>query len=267
MISVVLVGAGGRMGRAIERAAESADDLVIAGRVDEGLAERLSEPGSGGPAAGYGAGGEAAPGGWNGVVRPGDVVVEFSSPEGLRRAAAVCRERRVPLVSGTTGVTSGEEAALDALAEVAPVLRAANFSLGLLALRRAVSAALRGLPDDWDIEIVERHHRAKVDSPSGTALALARDAAQARGWDDGVVRHGRSGRVGPRPGREIGVHSVRGGTWVGDHAVLVAGQGESLELRHVAEDRAAFAHGALAAARFVAHARPGRYGLEDLLGE
>jgi len=264
VISVVLVGARGRMGRAIERAAQGADDLVIAGRVDEALVERIGEVGAEGPAPGYGAG--SGTGGLDGVVRPGDVVVEFSSPEGLRRAAAVCRERRVPLVSGTTGLGPGDEAELGALAELVPVLRAANFSLGLLALRRALGAALSGLPERWDIEIVERHHRGKVDSPSGTALGLARDAARARGWDDDALRHGRSGRVGPRPSREIGVHAVRGGTWVGDHAVLLAGEGESLELRHLVEDRAAFAFGALAAARFVAHARPGRYGLEDLLG-
>src|SRR6185436_17148754 len=127
---------------------------------------------------------------------------------------------------------------------------AANFSIGIAVLRRALAAAMAGLPEGWDVEIVERHHRGKADAPSGTALVLARDAAGARGWGDDVFRHGRSGRTGARPAREIGMHAVRGGAWVGDHAVLLAGPGETLELRHTADDRLAFAHGALAAARF-----------------
>src|SRR5439155_17957050 len=108
------------------------------------------------------------------LIRPGDVVIDFSAPEGLRRAAAACRERRVPLVTGTTGLTTEDERLLDELGRVAPVLRSANFSLGVVALRRALEAALSALPEGWDIEIVERHHRGKADSPSGTALAIAR---------------------------------------------------------------------------------------------
>jgi len=145
------------------------------------------------------------------------------------------------------------------------VLRAANFSLGVAALKRALGAALAGLPRSWDVEIVERHHRRKVDSPSGTALMLAAEAARRRGSPGMAVRSGRQGRVGPRPAEEIGVHALRGGTWVGDHAVILAGEGEWIELRHVAEDRAAFAHGVLAAARFVARATPGLYTVDDLL--
>ena len=259
MIRIVLVGANGRMGRAIERAAQGALDLTIAARVDlDGGSRVIEGAASAGPAT-------VAPGELSGVARAGDVVVDFSAPLGFRQAAAVCRDRGLALVSGTTGLTPEDDRLMDEVSRVAAVLRAANFSLGVLALRRALEAALKGLPEDWDVEIVERHHRAKVDSPSGTALTLAREAARLRGWGEGALRHGRQGAAGPRPGREIGVHAVRGGTWVGDHTVLLAGSGESLELRHVAEDRAAFAHGALAAARFLAAAPPGRYALEDLL--
>jgi len=141
------------------------------------------------------------------------------------------------------------------------VLRAANFSLGVLALREALRAALPLLAD-WDVEIVERHHRLKKDSPSGTALHLAADVDAARSSTASSLRHGRTGSVGPRPASEIGVHAIRGGTWVGDHTVLLAGEGEWLELRHVAQDRTAFARGALQAARFVAKAAPGLYHLE-----
>jgi len=129
----------------------------------------------------------------------------------------------------------------------------------------ALRAALGAAPEGWDVEIVERHHRQKKDSPSGTALALAEEVRRARALPEGALRHGRQGLVGPRPAGEVGVHAVRGGTWVGDHQVLLAGEGEWLELRHVAQDRTAFAHGALAAVRFVATASPGGYTVEDVL--
>ena len=144
------------------------------------------------------------------------------------------------------------------------VLRAANFSLGVLALRRALAAAI-GVVPNWDVEIIERHHRGKQDSPSGTALHLAREIAAERGEAETVLRHGREGRIGTRPATEIGMHALRGGSWVGDHLVVLAGPGETVELRHVAQDRAAFAHGVLAAARFVATARPGFFTLDDVV--
>jgi len=252
LISIVLLGAAGRMGRAVLEAASDQPDLTIKARVD-----RAENHGGG-------------PGVWQasleGVLARGDVVVEFSSPAACREAARSCAGVGAALVSGTTGLSADDEAAVREAAGRVAVLRASNFSLGVLVLRRAVRAALAAAPRGWDVEIVERHHRGKVDSPSGTALTLAGDAAGERGWGPEVVRAGRSGRTGARPVAEIGVSSVRGGSWIGDHEVLLAGEGEWLELRHVASDRGAFARGALAAARFVAGARPGLYSLEDVLG-
>lgn len=196
-------------------------------------------------------------------VEPGVVVVDFSDRAGTLEAARVCAARGAALVSGTTGLLASDEEALRDAARKVAVLRAANFSLGVLALRRAISAALTVLPN-WDIEIVERHHRGKQDSPSGTALQLAREVVAARGYPESALRHGREGRVGTRAAKEIGIHAVRGGSWVGDHTVLLAGPGEWVELRHVAQDRTAFAHGSLAAARFVATAGPGFYTLDDV---
>jgi len=166
VISIVLVGADGRMGRAIEAAAATEHDVTIAARVDQSGARRTDSPD-----------GNAARG-LADVVRDGDVVVDFSAPEGFRAAAEVCRARALPLVTGTTGLGREDDALLDEVAKRAPVLRSANFSLGVLALRAALRAALESLPATWDIEIVERHHKGKVDSPSGTALALAQDAAR-----------------------------------------------------------------------------------------
>lgn len=251
MIRVVLVGAAGRMGRAVEAAALGAVDVEIGARVD--LPANL---GSGG-------------GVWSAdlasVVGKGDVVVDFSGPDGARVAAAACAAKGAALVTGTTGLNAADETLLRECSRKVAVLRASNFSLGVAALRVALRAALGAVPSGWDVEIVERHHRLKKDSPSGTALTLAADVREARGVAETPLRHGREGLVGPRPAGELGLHSVRGGTWVGDHQVLLAGEGEWLELRHVAQDRSAFAHGALAAVRFVATAPAGWYTLDDVL--
>jgi 4-hydroxy-tetrahydrodipicolinate reductase len=247
VIALALAGAAGRMGAAVEHAAGTTDDVRVRVRVDR---------------AGGGEGWSVDPS----AIAAGDVVVDFSSPELTRAIAARCAAVGAPLVTGTTGLTPEDRAALAAAAARVPVLHAANFSLGILALRRALSRALESVPSSWDIEIIERHHRNKVDSPSGTALLLARDATEARGIPADALRHGRQGRVGVRPKAEVGMHAVRGGTWVGDHVVLVAGEGEWLELRHVAQDRTAFAHGALAAARFVVQSAPGLYTLDDVVG-
>lgn len=268
MTSIVLVGALGRMGRAIEEAAAGRADVRIKARLDlhEGRLARVGNrtadgvydpaaPGSGGTARGV----------LEACLAPGDVVVEFSSAAGAAETAQVCARSGAGLVSGSTGLDAAQEAAVRSAAGRVPVLRAANFSIGLMVLRRVLDAALAAAPREWDIEIVERHHRRKADSPSGTALVLANQAAAARHIGPGGLRHGREGHVGARPADEIGVHAVRGGSWVGDHAVLLAGEGEWIELRHVAQDRGAFARGAIVAAQFVTTARAGLYTLEDVV--
>ena len=249
MIRIVLVGAAGRMGRAIAQAADGAEGVRVVACVD-------ASPPAGATGAWFADPAEA--------IAAGTVVVEFSSPAGAVRAAALCAERGAALVSGATGLSGEQEAGVRAAGAKVAVLRASNFSVGVAALRRALAAALAAVPRTWDVEIIERHHRLKKDSPSGTALTLADDALAARTLGRSALRHGREGAVGARTADEIGVHAVRGGTQVGDHTVLLAGEGETLELRHVAQDRAAFAHGALAAARFVAGAAPGLYAMEDL---
>jgi 4-hydroxy-tetrahydrodipicolinate reductase len=249
---VVVVGAAGRMGRAIAETAASDPGFELKAGVD-----RAPRPGSWNAAWGWSDDLAA-------VLAPGDVVVEFTSPAGAAETAGACAARGAGLVSGSTGLSDAEEEAMRRAAAKVAVLRSANFSLGILALRRALRSVLSALPA-WEVEIVERHHRAKQDSPSGTAMALARDVMEIRGDPVSSLRHGREGRVGPRPRSEIGIHAVRGGTWVGDHAVLIAGEGEWLELRHVAQDRAAFARGALAAAELVAKSPPGLYTFEAVL--
>lgn len=250
MTRLAVMGAAGRMGRAVDAAAAAAGIEV---------AVRIERPGT--P--------DAPSGVWTGdpaeVVEPGMVVVEFTGPEGARRAAEVCAARGAALVSGATGLSEADEAAVRNAASRVAVVRASNFSLGIAALRAALRAVAARLPSGWDAEIVERHHRLKKDSPSGTALTLAADLRAARSGATGPLRHGREGMVGPRGSSEVGMHAVRGGTWVGDHQVLFAGEGEWIELRHVAQDRSAFAHGAIAAAAFVSTAPAGWYTLDDVL--
>jgi len=252
VISLVVVGAAGRMGRAVAEAAARDSAFLLKACVERSA----NLPQAGGV--------------WSddlgAVLAPGDVVVEFTAPDVCGAVAGQCALHGAALVSGTTGITAGDDGALREASKRVAVLRAANFSLGVVALRRALEAALDALPAGWDVEIVERHHRMKADSPSGTALALAAVARGKRGLPQEALRFGREGRLGPRPAEEIGVHAVRGGTLVGDHTVVLAGEGEWLELRHVAQDRMAFAHGALAAARFVASTGAGIYKLEDVLG-
>ena len=256
MIPLVLLGAAGRMGRAVARAAAESQGFRLKARVER--AECIPAVAARDPAESWSDSLESS-------VAAGDVVVDFSAGPATRAAARVCAAQGAALVSGTTGLDAETEAEIEAASRRVAVLRAANFSLGVAALRRALDETLAALPGTWDIEIVERHHRGKADSPSGTALVLAGDAAARRGLKKDALRFGREGRVGPRPADEIGVHAIRGGTWVGDHTVLLSGEGEWIELRHVASDRQAFAYGALAAARYLVTSSPGLYTMNDVL--
>ncbi len=192
-----------------------------------------------------------------------DVIVDFSSPEGFVQALTHCRAHGIALVSGTTGMDV--DAALNEAAGDSAVLHAANFSLGVAVLRQLVASAAAMLPD-WDLEIIEAHHGAKVDAPSGTALALGEAAAAARGVELAQVEQaGRAGHTGRRPAGEIGFASIRAADIVGEHTVLLAAKGERIELGHRATDRAIFARGALQAAVWLAGQPAGRYRIEDML--
>lgn len=194
-----------------------------------------------------------------------DVAIDFSSPEGFDAALAHCVAHRVAFVSGTTGLDAARGAALADAARTIPVLHASNFSLGIVVLTRLVREAAATLPA-WDLEIIEAHHARKVDTPSGTALAIGRAAAQARGQNFGEVAVlSREGQVGARPKGAIGFASIRAGDIVGEHTALFAAAGERLELTHRATDRAIFARGAVAAAAWLAGKPAGVYSLAELV--
>jgi 4-hydroxy-tetrahydrodipicolinate reductase len=240
MTSIGILGADGRMGRAIAEAAGAA----VAGSIDRG--------------------GSAAD-----LAAACDVLVDFTAPEALQAHldAAVAAGR--PIVVGTTGLGPDHHRAIDEAARHVAVLQTANTSVGVNLLRALVENAARRLGPDWDIEIVEMHHRHKLDAPSGTALLLGAAANRGRGaaGDDALNRLDRM-QAGPRAREEGGVYysSLRGGSVAGDHLVVFAGEGERIELGHRAESRAIFARGAVRAALWLAGKPAGRYTMADVLG-
>ncbi|MGH8124871.1 MAG: 4-hydroxy-tetrahydrodipicolinate reductase [Rhodanobacteraceae bacterium] len=194
-----------------------------------------------------------------------EVVIDFSTPAGFDAASAHCESHGVALVSGTTGLGTAQREALGDAARVVPVLHAANFSLGIAVLTKLLREAAASLPE-WDLEIIEAHHARKLDAPSGTALALGRAVAEARGQElDKVAVLSREGHIGARATGAIGFASIRAGDIAGEHTAMLATSGERLELSHRATDRAIFARGALHAAAWIAGQPPGAYSLDDLL--
>lgn len=236
-LRLAVVGAGGRMGSAVVRLARERGVAVVHA-VDRGELATL------------------AAGGF-------DVAIDFSSSEVLPELAALVAQTRAALVSGTTGLSPDGERALDDASGRVAVLWEPNMSIGVHALGSLLRHAIAALGEGFDVEVVETHHRRKVDAPSGTALRLAEIATEAR--SSGAVVHGRVGRPGPRGAAEIGVHAVRGGDVVGDHSVHLLGEGERLELVHRATNRDVFALGALRAAAWIADKPAGRYRLADVL--
>ncbi len=256
-LRLIVNGASGRMGRAVlDRARADARWQVAAGVVRAGSALE------GQPIGGVEAPGAARYGTRFPALDAVAVVIDFSTPAGLAAALDACLQARVPLVTGTTGLDAALEARLDAAAAAIPLLRAANFSLGVALLTRLLRSAAAALPD-WDLEILEAHHARKQDAPSGTALALGQAAAAARGVAlADVAAIDRASAAGARRAGSIGFASLRAGDIVGEHTALLAGPGERLELTHRADDRAIFARGALAAAAWLAGRAPGSYALE-----
>ena len=250
------------MGRAIIAALAGEPRLALAGAVERAGHESVGQsPGPGFPA-GLTIGSNIVP-----LALASDVLIDFTTPEALEAALDAACEGEAAIVVGTTGLEPRHHALIDRAARSVAVLQAANTSLGVTLLAHLVEEAAKALGPDWDIEIVELHHRDKRDAPSGTALALGQAAARGRGVTlDAMAVRGRDGIGDPRTQGEIGFASLRGGSAAGDHDVLFAGDGERLVLSHHAENRAIFARGALKAAAWLAGKPAGRYTMDDVLG-
>ena len=201
---------------------------------------------------------------FGGVKEPVDVVIDFSSAANLQNVLAFAKGRGCPVVLAATGYTPADLAAIDEASKDIAVFRTANLSVGINLLQKLVRQAAAFLGEGFDIEIVEKHHRLKKDAPSGTALMLAESANEAFGGQKPCL-YGREGMVGAR-GNEIGIHAVRGGTIVGEHEVLFAGEDEIVTLSHSARSKRVFAAGAVRAAKFVAGKPAGKYDMHDVIG-
>ncbi|RJY09270.1 4-hydroxy-tetrahydrodipicolinate reductase [Aurantiacibacter aquimixticola] len=201
------------------------------------------------------------------VAGHADALVDFSAPDALAENLASARRAGVPILIGTTGLADEHHAALDEAANGIPVLQTGNTSLGVTLLAHLVKEAAARLGPEWDIEVLEMHHRMKVDAPSGTALLLGEAAAEARGVDLAEnTESGRDGHIGKRAEGAIGFAALRGGTVAGEHSVIFAGEQERITLAHSAENRSIFARGAVRGAAWLIGKPPGRYTMQDVLG-
>lgn len=259
---VAVLGANGRMGRAVVRLAHEAGMQVVAaiGAGEEGK--------DAGELAGVGPIGARVTSDVASLASSGaEVLVDFSAPAALASACDACARGGVALASGTTGLDDAAKAALDAASARVPVLWEPNMSVGVHVLGALLERAIGALGPGFDVEIVEAHHRMKADAPSGTALRLAEAAKAARAAFGGASRYvtGREGRPGARAEEEIGILAVRGGDVIGEHTALLLGDGERIELTHRASSRDLFARGALRAGTWLVGRAPGRYRLADVL--
>ena len=265
-MGLIVVGAAGRMGQSLIRTISDIDGVHLAGAIERPGSEALGRDA-----------GELAGLGPNGVVITGDAlpafakaegVLDFTAPAATLEFADLAAQARIVHVIGTTGMDESHEARLHAASRHARIVKSGNMSLGVNLLSVLVRQAAKALEaGDWDIEVLEMHHRHKVDAPSGTALLLGEAAAGGRGISLGqhAVRV-RDGHTGPRDEGSIGFATLRGGSVVGEHSVILAGEGETIELTHKATDRSIFARGAVRAALWARRQKPGYYSMLDVLG-
>lgn len=240
IMKIAIVGAAGRMGQKLIELAKGSE-LEVVSKVD--VAEGYDKT-------------------WSDDV---EGVIDFSYHTGVPAAITKAAEAGIPYVIGTTGITAEEQVAVDAAAKKIPVVQSGNYSLGVNLLLELVKKAASILGPEYDIEVTEMHHKHKKDAPSGTALMLAKSAAAGRNVADDFV-YGRHGDIGERPQGEIAIHALRGGSVVGDHTVMFAGDLERVEITHKAQDRAAFAAGALKALSWAKGKTPGIYTMQHVLG-
>lgn len=253
MTQILIHGIAGRMGQALLNAAADMPDVTIAAGVDKPDMAQTA--------------GDVPVHGAIGDCPEFDVLIDFSRPEASLAALQACVDAGKAFVSGTTGLSAEQQASLDEAASKIPVLTAPNFSIGVNLSLQLIRQAAAVLGDDYDVEVIGAHHRLKVDSPSGTALAMGQAAADGLGRNlEECAVYGREGQHGVRPDKEIGFVTIHAGDIVGDHTLLFAGQGERVEITHKASDRGIFARGALRAAAWVAGKPAGRYSMADVLG-
>ncbi|MGL5735913.1 MAG: 4-hydroxy-tetrahydrodipicolinate reductase [Beijerinckiaceae bacterium] len=263
-MNLIVIGAGGRMGRTLVKAITQTDGMQVSGAIERAGSAALGRDAgvlAGLPAIGVPVLDDPLP-----LFAKADGVIDFSSPAASVQYAALAAQARIVHVIGTTGLSADDMAKIEAASRHAVIIQSGNMSLGVNLLASLVKKVARTLGPEFDIEIVEMHHRMKVDAPSGTALLLGDAAAKGRNivLNDNK-ESGRDGHTGARKEGAIGFAALRGGSVIGDHTVMFAGAGERIELRHIAEDRGLFAQGALKAALWGRGKKPGLYTMADVL--
>ncbi|HTM09344.1 MAG TPA: 4-hydroxy-tetrahydrodipicolinate reductase [Verrucomicrobiae bacterium] len=265
MLGVIVCGAAGRMGSTLVRLIHETRDLKLAGGVESADHPNIGK--DAGEVAGVGKLGVAIQDELEPLLKNQSVIVEFSAPEATLEHARSAARRNIPIVIGTTGLNPKQQDEIKKLARRGRILISANMSLGVNLLVSLLGKVAGILGDEYDVEIIEAHHRFKKDAPSGTALAMAEPIARALKRDlDAAGVCGRKGIVGERTKQEIGLLSVRAGDIVGEHTVIFGGLGERIEFIHRAQSRETFARGALRAARWLAKQKKGLYSMQDVLG-
>lgn len=265
MTRIVITGASGRMGANLLRAVSEGEATELAGAIDRPGAETVGR--DAGELAGTGPLGVTVSDDLADALDGADVVIDFTLPEATTRYAHQCAEAGVALVVGTTGFDAEQRMALEGVAAQVPLLVAPNMSIGVNLTFKVLDMVAQALGDDYDVEVIEAHHRNKVDAPSGTALRMGEVVAEALDRDlEANAVYGREGRTGVRDRQTIGFETIRAGDIVGEHTVMFAGAGERVEIGHKASSRMTFASGAMRAARWVAGQSPGWYDMQDVLG-
>jgi 4-hydroxy-tetrahydrodipicolinate reductase len=255
-MKVAIAGAGGRMGRALIEAVAADPALELAAALDAAGSPALGQPA-----------GKLKVGSDLGALSGADVLIDFTRPEGTLAHLDACLRHGKALVIGTTGFSDAQKARIAESARRVPIVQSPNFAIGVNVVFRLAQTAAAALGDDYDVEIVEAHHRHKVDAPSGTALKLGELVAAALGRDLAkAATHGRAGDTGERPAKAIGFHAIRGGDIVGEHTVIFAGAGERVEVTVRSQSRMTYAAGALRAAKWLRGRAPGLYDMFDVLG-
>ena len=264
-IKIGVVGCAGRMGLNLLRLIDATEGCVISGGSERPGHETVGR--DTGELAGLGILDAIVDDNPHAMFERSDIILDFTVPAATVAHCALATETNTKLVIGTTGTAPEDDAAIAKAAETVAIMREGNMSLGVNVLAVLTERMARYLDEDFDIEIVEMHHRYKVDAPSGTALLLGRSAAAGRGIDhDEVLQGGRHGITGERRRGDIGYAAIRGGNVAGEHSVIFAANDERVELTHKATDRTIFARGALTAARWLSDKPPGLYGMADVLG-
>ena len=264
VLRVAVAGASGRMGRMLIEALRASDDMVLAGALDVAASPAIGSDATAflGHASGVAITADLRTG-----LKDADVLIDFTRPEGTLAHLALCCELGVKAVIGTTGFTEPQKAEIAACAQRTALVMAPNMSVGVNVTLKLLQMAAKAMATGYDIEIIEAHHRHKVDAPSGTALKMGEVIADALGRDlkDCAV-YAREGVTGERDPSSIGFATIRGGDIVGDHTVLFAGIGERIEITHKSSSRATYAQGSLRAVRFLADRKTGMFDMFDVLG-